>query len=379
MGLVGLGQITEVHRDGYRRFGIPVVAGFDIAEAARARFAEQDPQAKVYERLEDLLADPAVGVVDLATPEFREARLPPLRSIAAAGKPVLVQKPLGSCYADAAEAADILRDAGVPGMVNQNMCFTPGVLAALEPLMQRRLLGEPFLARAYSNSVFDIPETNWFGKHERWWTLGLTVHPLSVLHLLLGPPETVHAVLGRDPAQPGVRHEGFGHLLLRYPASRYPAGLAAAVYSSGTYYGPPEKVAELMIQGPEGIASIESGSGCTLSLRASREDPDEAERHRRIERPGRWFPDAFGLVMAHFQDALARQQTPLCSVEDNLYVMALIEAAYVSHSRSEAVRLAEVMGERHDPSYGPGWLHGMRDWTPPEPLTDVKTIRPYRR
>lgn len=64
---IGLGQIITAHRDGYRRFGLPVVAGFEIAPAGRERLRSEEPPARVYETLDALLADPDVDMYDLAT------------------------------------------------------------------------------------------------------------------------------------------------------------------------------------------------------------------------------------------------------------------------------------------------------------------------
>jgi len=55
----------------------------------------------------------------------------------------------------------------------------------------------------------------------------------------------------------------------------------------------------------------------------------------------------------------------LCSVHDNLYVMAAVEAAYLSHATGTVVRVSEIMGERWDGNYGSGASHGFADWVPP--------------
>src|SRR5687768_6323889 len=118
IGIVGLGDITGAHRTGYHGYGLPVVAGFSRSAEARGRFAEAEPNATAYDALDALLADPAVAFVDLTTVHTREARLPYLKKIAAARKPVLIQKPLAMSYAEAVEVAELLERTGTPGMVN---------------------------------------------------------------------------------------------------------------------------------------------------------------------------------------------------------------------------------------------------------------------
>lgn len=360
IGQVGLGGITVPHREGYRLYDQPVVAGFDPLAEARQRFATDTPGATVHESLEALLADPLVGAIDLATPHHRSTRIPVVKQIAEAGKPMLIQKPLAYSYADALEIVETIEEHGVTAMVNQNMCFVPGSLGLIDALMKQRTVGEPSFAQITVQYVFDLGHHPWFGKDERWWTGALTVHHLGLLQLLFGPPATVYAVTGRDVNQPGVSADGFGHMLLRYPS-----GLTVAITSTGTYYGVnpvPHGNEQLWIQGPDGIADWRPEGGLDISRRG----PSGIE-HAHVEgAAGTWFPDAFGLTMAHFRQALAEGREPLSSVQDNLYVMAVIEAAYISSEENMVVSLEQIMGERYDPEYGTGWSHGFGEWIPPQ-------------
>jgi predicted dehydrogenase len=186
------------------------------------------------------------------------------------------------------------------------------------------------------------------------------VHHFGLLQLLFGPPETVYAVTGRDESQPGVTIDGYGHLLLRYPN-----GMNVAIISTGTYYGTdrvPHGNEKIWVQGPDGLVDWRPEEGLTLSRRT-----DSGFDVSRVEwdLDRRWFPDAFGLTMAHFRQALAAGETPLCAIHDNLYVSALIEAAYLSSVENRVVALAEVMGDRWNPTYGTGWSHGFTQWAPP--------------
>lgn len=368
IGSVGLGSITRQHHAGYAHYGLPIVAGFDISPQARAAFAQNQPQAKVYDTLDALLNDPNVAFIDLATPHHRSSRLPVLEKIAKARKPVLIQKPLGMYYRDALEMVQMLEANGTVGMVNQNMCFTPAGLALPPLVVDQQVVGNPFFAHMELRMCFDCQPNHWFGKDERWWIIGLNVHHLSLLQLLFGPPEQVYAITGRDPMQPGVLHEGYGHLVLTYPS-----GLQVTFLSTGTYYGTQPKIhtkEEFWIQGPTGILDCTPEDGLTLSLRSDKDKPERDERTRAIATPGQWFPNAFGLVMAHLQQAVAAAAAPLCNVQDNLYVMAVMEAAYQSAASRRAVALAEIMGSRYQRDYGPGWLHGYRQWQPPVPVAD---------
>lgn len=360
IGQVGLGSITVPHREGYRLYRQPVVAGFDPDETARARFHGDTPAATVHGSLADLLQDPAVGVIDVATPHHRATRLPVIEQIAAAGKPFLVQKPLAMSYVDALELVEIAESAGVVGMVNQNMCFTPSSIALMQAVVSERVVGEPSYAQLLCQYQFDTDYHPWFGKDDRWWTAGLSVHHLGLLQMLFGPPETVFALTGHDVSQPGVTVDGWGHLALRYPS-----GLQLMLVSTGTYYGT-EEVRHgneaVWIQGPDAIVDWRPEGDVVISTRAA----DGIERrsippHTR----GSWFPHAFGLTMAHLRQALAAGRAPLSSVQDNLAVMAVVEATYRSGAEHRAISIEEIMGDRYRADYGPGYTHGYSEWQPP--------------
>lgn len=363
IGQVGLGGITVAHRAGYRRFGQPIVAGYDPDPTARERLVADTPDATAHDELDALLADPAVDVIDLATPHHQSSRLPVLERIAAAGKPVLIQKPLAMSYDEALELVQVCESVGLTAMVNQNMCFTPSALTLERVLLDQDAIGVPTYAQVQMQYLFDVGGHPWFGKDDRWWTVGLTVHHLGLLQLLFGPPRTVYALIGQDKDQPGVSTDGYGHLALTYPDGKH-----VLMVSTGTYYGTNSighTNEQVWIQGPNGVIDWRPQSELTVSRRAS---SGSSEIVREVFSPtlqGTWFPDAFGLAMTHFRQALANDRAPLCTAADNLYVMAVIEAAYKSGAEERAVRLDEVMGERYNPTYGPGWWQGFHGWTAP--------------
>src|SRR5438045_6843943 len=101
IALVGTGFIAPVHLEALRRLGRPVV-GVLGSSPAKSRAAAQTLQvAKAYERYEDLLTDPAVGFVHLASPN--RLHFEQCRSALLAGKHVICEKPLAMTAAPTAE------------------------------------------------------------------------------------------------------------------------------------------------------------------------------------------------------------------------------------------------------------------------------------
>ncbi|HYD84939.1 MAG TPA: Gfo/Idh/MocA family oxidoreductase, partial [Opitutus sp.] len=92
IGLIGCGGITQHHLRAYRDAGWDVVAFYDpVHEMAEKRRAEFYPQAHVCSSVAELLARPALDVVDIATHAGVRGLL--IEQAIAAGKHVLSQKP----------------------------------------------------------------------------------------------------------------------------------------------------------------------------------------------------------------------------------------------------------------------------------------------
>lgn len=125
LGIVGLGRAGwGMHcpelRDKQDKFRI--VAACDLIPERRERMASRYG-CRVYEGLEDLLSDPEVEVVDVATrscDHFQHAS-----QALAAGKHVFVEKPMCCTYAEAVELTKRADAAGRQLYVRHNRRFEP--------------------------------------------------------------------------------------------------------------------------------------------------------------------------------------------------------------------------------------------------------------
>src|SRR3954454_18072360 len=108
LGLIGIGVgAAEILPAMEAMETIDLVAGADIVPATRERFQKRYPETKVYASAEELVADPDVEAVWIATPN----RFHGPHSILAAehGKHVVVEKPMALTLDEAGrmiEAAD---------------------------------------------------------------------------------------------------------------------------------------------------------------------------------------------------------------------------------------------------------------------------------
>src|SRR5512139_66359 len=91
-GVAGTGFIGPAHIEGLRRNGIQVIGlAEETPEKARQKAAELGiPRA--YDSLDEMLADPDIAVVHLATPNYLHHRH--ARAALLEGKHVICEKPL---------------------------------------------------------------------------------------------------------------------------------------------------------------------------------------------------------------------------------------------------------------------------------------------
>ena len=199
-GLIGCGDIAQKRvAPALRDLPNCELVAVSRAQAERAEaFAQKFGAKRWYADWRDLVADPEIDAVYVATPVFLHAE----QSIEAAraGKHVLCEKPMAMNVAecDAMLAAAELN--GVTLGVAYYRHLYPVVLRIRE-LLQKGEIGVPVYAEARAFERFDPPED-----HPRHWLLeraksgggpmmDFGCHRIEVLTHLFGPAEQAHGTL----------------------------------------------------------------------------------------------------------------------------------------------------------------------------------------
>jgi len=121
--VIGSGFIGTVHIEALRRIGVRVTGLLESSPELGARRAEELGMPRAYASLEDLLADDAVQVVHVTSPN--ELHHPQVRRILAAGRHVVCEKPLAMTSAESAELVALAAASGLVNAVNFNIRFYP--------------------------------------------------------------------------------------------------------------------------------------------------------------------------------------------------------------------------------------------------------------
>jgi predicted dehydrogenase len=156
--VVGTGFIGVVHVEALRRLGVEVTG---IVGSSPERAAEKARTAGLpapYPSFEAMLADPAVEVVHLTTPNH--LHFDQVRAVLAAGKHVVCEKPLAMNSEETAELLRVAEDSGLVHAVNFNIRFYAQNQDA-RARVERGDIGEPRLISGGYLQDWLLLDTDW--------------------------------------------------------------------------------------------------------------------------------------------------------------------------------------------------------------------------
>jgi predicted dehydrogenase len=212
VGVLGCGPIAQfAHFDACRKArNAELYAVCDVAEDLLAKMAAVHEPRVAYRRFEDMLADPQVEAVIIAVAD--QYHVPLCRQAAAAGKHVLVEKPLGVSVEECEELRRDLRGTRLVFQVGNNRRFDPGIAFARQFIRDEvgPLLGFKawYHDSTYRYTMTDNlqpipvqsrharrPEGNPKADRRRYYLLTHGSHLVDTARFLGGPVEAVRARL----------------------------------------------------------------------------------------------------------------------------------------------------------------------------------------
>ncbi|WP_417434649.1 Gfo/Idh/MocA family protein [Hoeflea sp.] len=341
IGCIGAGMImAECHLAAYAEAGFNVAAIASRTRSKAQAVADRWNIATVHDTPEQLIADPAVEIVDIAYPPDLQPAL--IRKALAAPnvKAVLAQKPLALSLDEAKALRDEAAAAGKILSVNQNMRYDQS-MRVLKQIIDAGDIGEIVFAQI---DMHAIPHWQGFLEgYDRLTLSNMSVHHLDALRFLFGDPEEITSLTRPDPRTGFAHTDGIVVSTLRFPSG------AVAVSLEDVWSGPRAEGYEddqhigWRVEGTEGVAKgtigWPTGAPSTLSYASQKAT---AGKWVTPQWQTMWFPHAFIGVMEQLQHAVKTGTPPALSVADNVRTMALVEAAYQSIEERRTVRLSEI-------------------------------------
>ena len=218
-GIIGCGNVAE-NKGGpalYRASGSQLIAVMRRDKEKAADFAKRHGAKRYYDKVEDLLADPEVNAVYVATPV--NLHHPHTIQAARAGKHIICEKPMALNALECEEMIDVCRENKVQLMVAYYRRFFPEALKMKE-ILEGGEIGKVVLARVQYSGFYHpdpsdprswriLPEVSGGGG-----MVDLGSHRLDLLNYLLGGVEDVAAFTDTQTFDFGV--DDSAALILRY-------------------------------------------------------------------------------------------------------------------------------------------------------------------
>lgn len=320
VAILGAGSIAQsAHLPAYAKYGIGVVGVWsrspETVADLRDRFGFVE---RVYRDPEELLADPRVRIVDIATPAA--GRMEWIRRAVDAGKHVLAQKPLTADRRDLAVLPEMLARAAAQGAriaVNHNGRWAPPWrLATL--LIRKGVIGEVVGVTHLLDKPLPPLVGTPFDDLDHMLITDYLMHWIDITRTWLDPAAviTVQANDSRVPGQP--------------PQSRNPWAANVAFTCDSGATASIRVVGNACASQPacpfwiHGTAGTIRGS---VLLGSDRLSLDTDGSVRRLTLHGEWFVDGFAATMGELMCAIAEGREPENSARDAAASVQLMLAA----------------------------------------------------
>jgi predicted dehydrogenase len=308
----------------------------DAREDSLERVGQQFPGARRATELDEMLADPELDAVCVAT--HVPSHAPVARRVLAAGKHCFVEKPLAQSLDEAEEIVEAAQEAGRTLMVGHLLEYHPG-LEKLKQIADSGELGDIYYI--YGNRL-NLGKLR--ADENALWSLG--AHDVSVVLRLAGGEDPIEMTAhGESYMRSGVEDVVFCYL-------RFASGLAAHLHLS---WLDPHKERRFTVVGSKRMATFDDMElERKLTVYDKGFDQNFESYGEYIARSGDiWSPripndEPLRIECQEFVDAIRKGRPPRSDGESGLRVVRVLEA--LQQSLEESARTTkEQAGLRATP------------------------------
>jgi len=338
IGLIGSQFISSIHAEALKQVpDAQLLAVASPTQGHAAAFARKHGVLRHYTDYHQLLALDTIDIVIIGVPNQLHCQV--TVEAAAAGKHIVLEKPMCLNLAEADRMIAACRKAGVKLMYAEELCFAPKYVR-LKQLLDSGALGKPVLLK--QSEKHDGPHAPHFWDVSRSGggvTMDMGCHAIEFFRWMLGRPpiKSVYAQMGTHVH--GAKTKGDDNAIV---ILEFENGVTAMAEESWTKLGGMDDRAE--VHGSKGVAYADLLHGNAIET-YSASGYDYA-----VEKAGSTVGWSFtiyeeiwnyGFVheMAHFVDCVKNDKQPIVTGEDARVVLEVIFAAYESARTGRKVYL----------------------------------------
>lgn len=338
VGIIGSQFIASIHADSLRRCAdADLFAVVSPTPGNAASFAARFGTPHHLTDYREMIAMPEIDLVVIAAPNDLHCQM--TLDCIAAGKHVVIEKPLCLNLAEADRMIAAGKAAGLELMYAEELCFAPKYVR-LKQLLDSGALGTPTLVK--QSEKHDGPHAAHFWDVERSGggvTMDMGCHAIEFFRWMLGRPKIQSVYAQMSTQVHGAKTRGEDNALLIVEFENGVIGLAE---ESWTKLGGMDDRAE--VHGSKGVAyadllhgnSIETYSAVGYDYAVEKSGSTTGWSFTIYEEAWNY---GFPQEMAHFVDCVKHGRPPLVTAEDGRAVLETICAAYESAGTGRKVAL----------------------------------------
>jgi len=331
--VIGAGAIAHhCHLPGYQQHPdcqLVALAETDPSRAARA--AERFGVPTTYHDYRQMLQHEQLDAVSVCTPNYLHREM--AEAVARRGIHLLLEKPVALSVADAVAIRQAVRDARVQCMVAFTHRFRHGNQQA-KHLIADGTIGEPFMIRvrfAHRGPQPGWAMSDWFYRRAKSGggaLLDMGIHAMDICRYMLGPVESVSALVGT--LRKDIEVDDNAVLSLEFASKRAFGYIEVGWTSCPGFTG-------LEIYGDKGTIIVDYAKPVEVILGSA--GPDGVDRTERQHLPPPAGPQGWPLQMACFIDCIRDRRDVPVGIDEGVAATAVAEAAARSAESGKSTKV----------------------------------------
>ncbi len=332
VAVIGCGAIARAHVPAIRGAENVELVGLFDQDLSRAReMASQHGNPRVYGSWREVLDDPQVDCVDLLLPHNAHHQF--AVEAAAAGKHIMVEKPIATSLAECDDMIAAAERNRVALMTCHTVLFEPGA-QKVEEIIRSGQIGDVYMAQTIGlEGPSTVSVRPWLANSRGGGVLmAQAIHQIYFLQHLLGPVAKVSSVIGKRKIVPMTTDDTCLALL------EFQSGAVAEItstfgqtvgpYSRGTYF-----------YGSEGYVSYQPHNTALRPNRPLEVVSEKTYGDRELHEVSYEQESQFKRMWQAFGAAMAAGQPPPVTGQDGRAAIEVVLAAYRSADEGRTIAL----------------------------------------
>lgn len=339
VAILGAGFIADIHLESYTRF-VPeaeIVAVYARNADKAKTFADRHHIAQHFSSVDELLSSTVIDVVDICLPNFMHRDI--TLKAAAAGKHIIIEKPLAVTLEEADEMIAACEAAGVKLMYAEELCFAPKYERARK-LVEEGAVGEVYMLK--QSEKHSGPHSDWFydvSQSGGGVLMDMGCHGIAWFRWMLKNSKAVSVTASMKTVLHKGRTRGEDNSIV---IIEFENGVTGVVENSWAKQGGMDDRSE--IHGLDGVAYADLFTGNSV-LAYSKNGYGYAME--KTDTTIGWsfciFEEAFNQgypqELKHFIECVQHNREPLVTGKDGRDVLEIIYAAYASAGQGRKIML----------------------------------------